>query len=265
MPLLPITLPPLEFPKPALIVPRRPSIERVAKLGMFQPGFRIPPGGATRTYEVSPTPGFGSATSFTFTSAALGTAKGTSLVIVVVHQWDTLGDTRHLTGVTVGGSAATQVVLITATNSTASDTGCAIFQIVTASTSANIVCSFSNTVVGCGIDVYRLNTLTSTTAFNTASHAGGASITSISTTINVPANGVLIHGCTAFSTAPTESITGSGSTQDHTQSVSGDGDLAEWVGSAQLLGAQTGRTISNTFGLTTGVSGSAAIVGATWN
>jgi hypothetical protein len=177
-----------------------------------------------------------------------------------VHGWDTIGDGRSISGVTVGGSATTSVVNVVAHNAAVNDTDCGIFQIVTASTSANIVVTFTAAAVGCGIDVYRLNNLTSTTAFASGSNTN-VNTASLSATLNIPANGILIHGASLFSTVVTATITGSGSTQDHTQTVPGDADLAEWTGSAQNLASQTPRTISNTFS----PSGCAAIVGASWN
>lgn len=214
--------------------------------------------GATRTYITSPTPSFGSASSFTFTSVSLGSALGTSLVLVVAHAWDVSGDGRQLNTVTVGGTGASLIVKTVGTVTSNQDASVGIWTISTASTSANIVVTTTNTVQGCGVDVYRLNNLASATASATASNHTTSNGTSISTTLAVLANGLAIQGCSVNGLG-SETISGTGTTVDHTQNLVGDADFAEWAGSAQNLGAQT-LTLSNTYS-----SGVAGLVGAAWS
>lgn len=213
---------------------------------------------ATRTYVTSPTPSFGSASSFTFTSVGLGSALGTSLVLVVAHAWDVSGDGRQLNAVTVGGTGATLVVKTVGTVTSNQDASVGIWTISTASTSANVVVTTTNTVQGCGIDVYRLQNLTSATATATANNHTTTNGTSVSTTITPAGNGLVIHGCSVNGLG-SETISGTGTTVDHTQNLVGDADFAEWAGSAQNLPA-TLITLSNTYS-----SGVASIVGAAWN
>lgn len=215
-------------------------------------------GGASRTYITSPTPTFGSATSATFTSVSLGTAIGTSLVVVVVHLWDVSGDGRHLSSATINGVAATIQVQTTGTVATNQDATVAIISAVTAGTSGNIVLTATNTVQGFGCDVYRLNNLTSTTPTTTASNRLTANGTSVSVNITAASNGILIHGCSVNGLG-SETISGTGTTVDHTQNLSGDADFAEWAGSLQNTSSGT-VTLSNTFS-----SGVAGVAGAAWN
>lgn len=219
-------------------------------------------GGAagSRTYITSPTPSFGSATTFTFTGVSLGSANGTSLVVVVVHVWDVSGDGRKLSSASIAGVGATIHVNVVGTHSPVQGANAAIISAQTASTSGTISVTTSNTCIGCGVDVYRLTGLTSVTPTATASQtAGGGAATSISTTISVPGNGILIQNITVFSTTTLTTLTGSGTTQDHEQTVPGDGDLGEWAGSAQNLPSGT-VTISGSF-----TAGTASEAGVAWN
>src|SRR6202049_122170 len=214
---------------------------------------------ATRTYVTSPAPTFGSASTFNFAGTNLGTAIGTSLVVVVVHGWDTPGDGRKLSSASIAGVGATIHVNVVGTSAAVQDASCAIISATTVSASGTISLTFSAAVVACGIDVYRLNNLVSATPTATASNTTGSG-TSLSTTINIPGNGVLIQGISLFANAVNPSLTGSGSTQDNEETVPGDADLAEWAGSLDTLPSQSKRTISGSFS-----TGAAALVGAAWN
>jgi hypothetical protein len=122
-------------------------------------------GSATISY-VGSTVDVSNASVYTFTAHATGTA-GTRKTIVAVSSGD-LATAFSVSGVTVGGAAATLVV------SNSADTGSlvqsAIFIIDNPSgTTANIVVTMSETVEACGISVWAGYDFSSETPVDTAS------------------------------------------------------------------------------------------------
>jgi hypothetical protein len=125
-------------------------------------------------------------TSFTFTAHDIGPEAADRLVVVVAGSED--ATTAHApTGVTIGGNAATQVVVNDGTNRES----VGIFSLVVASgTTADIVVSYGITTDRCRIAVYTITGYSSSTAHDTDRAAGTS--TGISLTLDVPANGAAI-------------------------------------------------------------------------
>jgi hypothetical protein len=212
-----------------------------------------PAANAVRLYTAS-TSGT-TATTFTFNSVACGAAAGTSLVVVDAHGWNTGTAGTTLNTVSIDGSNGTIHVNHVGNNVGGSCAICAIASRATTNTSITISVTFSQPMIGCEIDVYRLQNLVSATPTATAGADTGSSTgTSLSTTINIPGAGILIEGVSTYQNAPTVS----GSTVDHTDSVNTQGK--SWGGSNDNMNQETNRTLSATFSTAVG-----ALCGAAWN
>jgi hypothetical protein len=160
---------------------------------------------ATRTFE-STASAAGAASSYTFTSQALGTADGTSLVVVLVTSWGSgiAGVTQ--TAGTINGVAATLHQVANGIQALSNSSIACVMSAVTSGTTGSIVTTYNQTMSRARIRVYRLNNLASTTPFasNKATTTGG---TSINTSFNVDANGIVMACLAAFAcTAGTQSI-----------------------------------------------------------
>lgn len=214
---------------------------------------------ATRTFVTNNAASAGS-TTYTFTSVALGTAIGTSLVAVVVHIGANGGSLSSISSATINGVSAT----IHAQNHGGGSGGaalsigvCGVISATTSGTSGSIVITGNTSSVGCGIEVYRLNNLTSATPNFTATASTGANGgSSESTTMNITATGILLLGATNYGGG---TITGSGATKDVTQ-VS-NGQVQCWGGSNDGLPTQSNRSLSASWSSTAG----GALAAATWN
>lgn len=152
-----------------------------------------------------------------YASQAVG-AQASDRVIVVCCEGIASGATSDISGVTVGGNAAT---LIAKTNSATGGFGTAsgIYAILdsSANTALTIVVTFAGSQVRGAISVYNL---TSTGGVTTPFHTNTAlGTTPISTTLNTTAGGAAL-GFSAFSSAGTTTWTGLG-TKDVDSNVGG--------------------------------------------
>lgn len=106
--------------------------------------------------------------SFTFTSAAIGTAAANRIVVVVATVPNT--NTNAFSSITIGGNAATFLF-----NGTVGGSRMAIAALLVASgTTATIVATFAGSMPRCGLSVYRLDNLQSLTPVDSNSSATGA-------------------------------------------------------------------------------------------
>lgn len=193
--------------------------------------------GATETYQ-GHTNNISAAASYTFTSAAIGTAAANRDVVVGT---DCSGGAtiETVTGVTIGGSSATQSVV--STQAAAGDplTGLWILP-VAAGTTATIVINLSNNkTTQCSIDVWATYGLTSTTATNTST-ANSTGAISLSVTNS---NGGLAFGELGQLGASTG--TWGGTLANDNNSVV-NANAATAAGSQQTTGASATMTYSLT-------------------
>lgn len=189
-------------------------------------------------------------------SVPIGTASATRLVVCAVY-WSTAGVARTLNSATIGGVAATIHVQ---KRDTSTITNVAIISAtVTTGTTATVALTFSgNIAIGVEIESYSLDNLISTTPTATASNAT-SSATSVSTTINVPAAGIMIAGQFAgANTAQTFTSTGAAMDSD-TQMVAAS--ARESSASGQNMAAATGQSVQFSSG--TSIVRSMAV--ACWN
>lgn len=112
-------------------------------------------------------------------------------------------------------------------------------------TTVSVVCTFDPDsflqIEACGIGVYALYNLLSPSAPFSANAAGNNSNSGVSTTINVPSNGISIASSGTY--FETGSISMTGVTQDFQQVLIVSGRV-QTVGSSENMNAQTGRTIA---------------------
>ncbi len=211
-------------------------------------------GGATRTFIGFATAQVGSGPAYTFSGVTA--AQAGYLVLTINGDFNSSG--RTLSTVTVGGNSATLHVNQHGDQTLGTSIAAVAGIAVGAGATGNIVITFSNTMTGASYAAYLLTSLSSNTPTATAGNAtvGAGGATSISTSINIPANGVLIATASCVQT----SISLSGATSDGTQVVNG---IYQFItGSDQQMNAETGRSVSSSKG---GAASSYAIAAAAWH
>jgi hypothetical protein len=178
------------------------------------------------------------ATTYTFTTANIGTAASDRVIVVGVMLNSSVS--RTVSSVTLGGNAMTSIV---GTNS-ASNT--ALFRISVASgTTADIVVTGSGGANGCYVVVYSLTGWGTVTTYNSNSAAGSSA--TISTTIDTVSGGAVIGIQNRFSTG---AITTAGfTTQDVNTTF--DGTQRIYAGNTFPTTSATGTTYSVTGTATT--------------
>lgn len=264
-----IALPPPLWlpPPPALIRPASPELvrsarrldaqERRAGLVPMLP-FYSATAYATRTF-LATTTSTATGTTYTFSSQALGTASGTSLVVVVVHVYNTGINGTVLSTVSIDGTNGT--IHQNANSILAGGGGCiaAVASRATSNTSGTIVVTTNNNCTGCAISVFRVNSLTSATVFGGNAVASSASnITSRSTTLDVPAKGLIFAGASWYTPNSSPAYT-VGVNQDASAMNGASSTQSYALGTNQNMGAETGRTVT-----ATNSAGWAALAVASW-
>jgi hypothetical protein len=229
-------------PKPAIILQGRLSGAEFAWIYPAAGRYRAAGGGspATRTY-VSSTVSTSNASAYTFTNHNIGTAAADRYVVVGYASYNNTSGAPSFSSATIGGNAATpHHNQINVTDFVYMATG--IFGLlVTSGTQATIVVNFSETMQNCVVSVWALYGLDSTTPHHT--NGGNAdSATSVSTTLNIPDQGVAV--AIAGSVNNNVAHTAAGLTEDADTTIESTQRYHSM--SAQSMSAETGRTISST-------------------
>tara|TARA_Y100000031_G_C8217101_1_gene383991 strand:+ start:110 stop:1165 length:1056 start_codon:yes stop_codon:yes gene_type:complete len=183
------------------------------------------------------------ASSYTFSSQAIGAADSTRIVVVGIATGDANVGSPTINSVTVGGSSATAVI----EQAALVRSKCAIYQRAIASgTTADIVVNLSGSAYGCGIGLWRMVGANSTVADTAADTAATNSSELLSTTIDVPANGVLIGVATAQSSSGDPTFTWSEITERYEigEWAGGGGDRGTSGASLDYATTQTGITVT---------------------
>lgn len=176
----------------------------------------------------------GSATTYTFTAANIGTAASDRVIVVGVMLNSSTN--RTVSSVTLGGNAMTSIV---GTNS-ASNT--ALFRISVASgTTADIVVTGSGAANGCYVVVYSLTGWGTVTTYD-SNFAASSSAATISATINTVSGGAVIGIQNRFSTS---AITTAGFTTQNVNTTF-DGTQRVYAGNTFPTTSATGTTYSVT-------------------
>jgi hypothetical protein len=181
----------------------------------------------------------GSATTYTFTTANIGTATSDRVIVVGV-MLNAVG-ARTVSSVALGGNAMTSIV------GTSSASNTALFRISVASgTTADIVVTGSGGANGCYVVVYSLTGWGTVTTYNSNSATGSSA--TISTTIDTASNGAVIGIQNRFNTGAVNATAGF-ATQD--VSASFDGSQRVYAGSTFPTTLATGTTYSVTMNAAT--------------
>ncbi len=143
-------------------------------------------------------------TTYTFSSANVGTARSDRLSVIGVIGVDTAG-TFTVNSVTIGGDSATEITE-TATNDVI--TISSIYQMSNASgTAEDIVVTFSEAITSASVCVWAVYSLTSQTAVDTAAtKSTSAAVLSLNT--DTQADGIVIGSGMAYSPSQITSWTG---------------------------------------------------------
>jgi hypothetical protein len=179
-------------------------------------------------------------TSFTFTSANIGTAAADRHVLVCIGLRGGV-DSGTLSSVTIGGTAAT-IHSSSTLSIPASATQIAAIagRTIAAGTTATVVVTVSVNMTICFCRVYTMTGQQSTTVFN-AANATASNAASVSVNVNVPSNGALL--ASVLNAASTGSITMAGVNENADQNV---GNVNCAAGHQDGLSAETPRAVSGT-------------------
>lgn len=193
---------------------------------------------ASRVY-VATTGQVASATSYTFTSHAIGIAKASRYIVVDAHIGSALSANRPISAVTIGGNAAAIHRQDNSPVNLNTRSGIAGLAVPSGTTATIVVSVSGGTATGCAISVYALYDLTSNTPF-AVNGSGTQTGTSVSTTLNIPYRGIAIAAITSTSAGTGVSVSG----------LTADVDVANGVdrqvidASQQRMAAETARAIS---------------------
>lgn len=187
-----------------------------------------------------------SLTSFTFAARAIGAADATRIVAVGIGIQATIGNTT-ITGVTIGGVAATQATGAYQTEVTGGQTTDIWYAAVPSGTTADVVVNTAAQLSRCAVFVYRA--IGTGVGFSVANgHADSGNVNSEAAAVTVPAGGGVIGVAAAHNA--TETITGTNLTIDAAALVVG--------GSTYGAGHDASHSGSTTFTFSWGTATSAA-------
>lgn len=174
-----------------LIMPR--ALSKVIPMGFRYPSVEVPRLTAVPTIElVDSAAQAPNQTVYTFSNRSLGDPVGDRLIAVTCHCEHGLASPPNISSVTIGGQSATVVVERKTSLTAKGHVGIAIAAVPSGAT-GDIVVDWGNIRLSCGITVYRITGVPSTTADDTATAEG----TSLGMTITIPATGVAVAAATA--------------------------------------------------------------------
>jgi hypothetical protein len=176
------------------------------------------------------------ASSFTFTSVAIGPPSPTRLVVVTISG--ALGDFFGFGSATIGGVSATVVTSAYGVAGSANINCVMVQAVVPTGTTANVVVNWNRSIARCAIGVWTIDGVVSNTAVTSASGTGNSSTVDLS--MNVQPNDAVIGGSLSFNNQPTTWV-GLGEDFDIAFSTSRHSGA-----SGVMLTAQSPRTISAT-------------------
>jgi hypothetical protein len=186
-------------------------------------------------------------TTYTYTSHAIG---GPGLIVVCASG--IRAAVTNLSSGTIGGVAAT-----VHTSSNSQNPIGIMSRVVASGTTATITVTWSGGFFGCGIHVFRVEGYKSATPFASNSTGSNTSATSISTTVNTAARGILIGCATKFNL----------NTPTFDNSVAGGANLTKPGESVDVSGFAANTSASTPLTLTASWSGSVgrrSIAAASW-
>lgn len=194
---------------------------------------------------------------YTFSSQNLGTAAADRYIFVIVHGRATGTSALSVSSVTVGGVSATIAVQQTGKEDVNSSQSAIALAAVPTGTTGDIVVTMSRDNVRCTIGAYRVTELDSTTAHDTDSiaPASGDSGTTMSRSLDIPANGFAIGG---GQTGGVGTTAWTGLTEDYDTNAGSSFWTASGA-SDEFVSSETGRTIQITWSGTTNIDASMVV------
>lgn len=195
-----------------------------------------------------------------FQGLSIGVAAEDRIICVLAGARANTGSLA-VSGITIGGNAASVIKSATITDASTYSEVCELWGLlVPAGTTADIFTTFSGTMLRCAIQVYRLvGTGGVLTPFATASDTGAALETTMSAALNVPADGTCIAGAWYQSLAGAGSWTGV--TEDSEQNPETTSNTLEG-GHNDVVAAVTPQT--NTVTTTVAFNGPSTMLSASW-
>lgn len=184
--------------------------------------------------------------SFTFSGISFGTAYDDRLIVLAVTSSAASGATGDtaISSVTIGGISAT----IIQQNHTRLGTRYALSAIISAAVptgaTGNVVVTFAASVLNCVVDLYTITGIVSQTPTASNGTVGPGDSTTLSTTLNVSSNGILIAAF-ASGTTPAGVVWTVGPIEDADANVESGGHSSA---SKQAMSAATPQTVTETHG-----------------
>lgn len=236
-------------PKPAIIRAwKREDLRKPAALGTFPFPFHVPLGPPPTLSYVGRTTLTNDASSYTFTSHALGTAAANRYIVLILGTRTASGVAATITAVTVAGISATIAQQINNGDGTGY-TNCTLAVVaVPTGTTGNIDVTFDMSTSRCNVAVWAAYGLASATPVTATATAAGA------INVNVLQGGFVVAGAGGYNNAGGFAWTGLSEQYDVTHE-----NLYYGCGASDSnLSAATPRSISFTYGGST----IAAVAGA---
>lgn len=192
-------------------------------------------------------------TTYTFSSQSIGTAAANRYVVVGITAY-TLSSSTSISSVTIGGVSATQLAQAYS-GGVNEDLSALYIAAVPTGTTADVVITFSTAPYRCGIGVYRVIDLLSSTPTNT--YTASSTSNPLSVSADISAGGVAIAVAGMVNSGAAGTYTWAGLTERYDATV---GFAATHSGaSADFASAQTGLTISSTYSQTPTDNGALAV------
>ena len=180
------------------------------------------------------------ATTYTFTSKAIGAAATGRLVVVALQTLNT--SAISLSSCTIGGISATIIGTATANNGSVFISTALAYAVVPTGTTATVAATWSTSTFRCYLGVWSAYGVSSSTPTTSATSAANPSVMS---SINVSAGGIAIGASNIFDVGGTGTFTWTNLTKDY--DADGEGSNEQYSGaSAAFASAQTGISITAT-------------------
>lgn len=181
---------------------------------------------------VDATPGL---STYTFTSASIGTASTGRVIIVGVGGSNVTVAAITITSVTIGGVSATEI-----SDNRSGQSYCGLYSLqVDTGTTADIVVTWSGVMSACGIGVWAAYNLLSSTPTDTGTDSASDPL---NTTIDVSAGGVVVAYTENYA-GSTPSNVWTGVTEDFDKVIRAAAFAGQSGASGAFTTSQTGLTI----------------------
>lgn len=198
---------------------------------------------------------------YTFSNVNIGDAAADRYVFLEITYASSGGTERSLSSATIGGVAA-KIHVDQSVDSSDALSAAIISALVPSGSTANIAISLSGSGGSVDIGIYRVTSLGSDTAFDTAVSTNATGGGLLSTTLDIPAGGFAL-ACANFE-INSAMTTWSGVDEMYDEDNTDGSPEIVTGGFASALGAETGRTISATSSSNGGTNNDCVMVAASF-